>query len=92
MTIAKELGIPLREAPIPRELLYAADELFFTGTAAEVTPIRSVDRIEVGTGARGEVTRRIQERFLGIARGEMEDPHGWRTPVRRVLEEVAAAP
>jgi len=81
LTIARDLEIPAREQSIPRELLYTADELFFTGTASEVTPIRSVDRITVGEGRAGPVTRRIQERFLAIARGEMPDDHGWRTPV-----------
>lgn len=90
MTIAGDLGIPVREAPIPRELLYVCDEAFFTGTAAEVTPIRSVDRIPVGPGRRGEVTRRIQERFLGIVHGQLEDTHGWRTPVRGPRAQVPA--
>ena len=81
ITIAGDLGIPVRHQAIPREMLYLADELFFTGTASEVTPIRSVDKIEVGTGQRGEITRAIQERFLATVRGEVEDQHGWLTPV-----------
>ncbi|MDQ3604860.1 MAG: branched-chain amino acid transaminase [Gemmatimonadota bacterium] len=81
VTLAGELGIPVREQPVPREMLYAADELFFTGTAAEVTPIRSVDRIPVGAGGRGPITRVLQERFLGLVRGEIPDPLGWLTPV-----------
>lgn len=76
--LAHDAGIEVRERPMPRELLYVADELFFTGTAAEITPIRSVDRIAVGEGKPGPVTRRLQSDYLGIARGEAEDPYGWR--------------
>ena len=82
MTIAADLGIPLRREVIPRESLYGADELFFTGTASEVTPIRSVDKIVIGEGKMGDVTRKIQERFLGLVRGELEDSHGWLTYVQ----------
>ena len=81
MQIAHDLDIPVRECVMPREILYAADELFFTGTASEVTPIRSVDKIEVGAGKMGPVTARVQERFLSIVRGERPDDHGWLTPV-----------
>jgi branched-chain amino acid aminotransferase len=81
MQIAHDLDIPVRESVMPREILYAADELFFTGTASEVTPIRSVDKIEVGEGKRGPVTARLQERFLAIVRGEHPNNHGWLTPV-----------
>jgi branched-chain amino acid aminotransferase len=77
MRIAEDLGIEHRESTIPREALYTADELFFAGTASEVTPIRSVDRIEIGPGRRGPVTEAIQARFLGIACGEIEDERGW---------------
>jgi branched-chain amino acid aminotransferase len=69
ISIASELGIPFREQPVPRETLYMADELFFTGTASEVTPIRSVDKIVIGAGVAGPLTRRIQARFLEIVRG-----------------------
>ena len=79
--IARDLGYEVREQVLPRELLYVADECFFTGTAAEITPIRSVDRIPVGEGRPGPITREIQERFLGIARGQIADPYGWLTPV-----------
>ena len=79
LKIAAELGITVREQLVPREMLYAADELFFTGTASEVTPIRSVDGLEVGMGRRGPVTGRIQRRFLELARGEGADPWGWLT-------------
>lgn len=81
MTIARDLGLPVREMQIPREFLYLADECFFTGTAAELTPIRSIDRIPVGQGQPGEITRAIQQRYLGIATGRVEDTHGWLTPV-----------
>ena len=81
MQIAHDLDIPVRECVMPREILYAADELFFTGTASEVTPIRSVDKIEVGAGKMGPVTARVQERFLSIVCGEHPDDHGWLTPV-----------
>ena len=79
--IAKELGYEVLEQLVPREMLYAADELFFTGTATEVTPIRSVDGLEVGNGGRGPVTARIQERFLSLVKGEGPDPWGWVTYV-----------
>ncbi len=75
--IAKDLGYPVIETMIPREMLYIADEVFFTGTAAEVTPIRSVDGIPVGEGKPGPVTLRIREQYTGIARGQIEDPYGW---------------
>lgn len=77
--IAIQLDIPIVETIIPRELLYIADELFFTGTAAEVTPIRSVDRITIGKGHRGPITERIQTRYFEIVKGESEDQHGWLT-------------
>lgn len=79
ITIAQDLGYAVREQQVPRESLYTADELFFTGTASEVTPIRSVDRIDVGEGRAGPVTLAIQKRFLAIAKGEAEDAHGWLT-------------
>ena len=75
--IARDLNYPLREQAIPREWLYIADELFFTGTAAEVTPIRSVDKIKVATGRRGPITEHIQAEFLGITSGAKEDRYGW---------------
>ena len=77
MRLARELGIEVRETAVPRELLYFADELFFTGTAAEVTPIRSVDRITVGSGKRGPVTERLQQAFFGLFNGRTEDKWGW---------------
>ena len=81
ITLARDSNTSVREELIPREMLYTADEAFFTGTAAEITPIRSVDGIAVGTGHRGPVTRRLQEQFFGITSGELEDRHGWLTPV-----------
>jgi branched-chain amino acid aminotransferase len=79
--ICRELEIPIQESNIQRAALYIADELFFSGTAAEVTPIRSVDKITVGTGRRGEITRRIQEVFFQITSGEREAPGPWLTYV-----------
>jgi branched-chain amino acid aminotransferase len=81
LQIASDLGYETREEDIPREMLYVADELFFSGTAAEITPVKSVDRIPIGIGRRGPVTRAIQERYLGIARGAIADAHGWLQPV-----------
>jgi branched-chain amino acid aminotransferase len=79
--IARDLGYEVREELIPREALYTADEAFFTGTAAEITPIRSVDGITIGTGKRGPITKRIQEEFFGITSGKLPDRYGWLTPV-----------
>jgi branched-chain amino acid aminotransferase len=73
--IARELGIPVQETTIQRAALYLADELFFTGTAAEITPIRSVDRITVGAGKRGEITKQLQDRFFEVIRGERPAPN-----------------
>ncbi len=81
MTLARDFGYEVREQQIPREMLYIADEMFFTGTAAELTPIRSVDRVEVGEGTPGEVTKKIQSEFMGIAKGRLADRFGWLTPV-----------
>lgn len=81
LTIANDLGIPVVESLIPRELLYIADEVFFSGTAAEITPIRSVDRIKIGSGARGPITEKLQKRFFAVVKGQVADTHGWLTPV-----------
>lgn len=81
ITIARDLGIEVVESQIPREMLYIADELFFTGTAVEVTPIRSVDRIPVADGKPGSVTLAIQKRYLDITSGKAPDPWGWLTHV-----------
>jgi branched-chain amino acid aminotransferase len=77
MTIARDLKIEVREQEMQREVLYLADELFFAGTAAEVTPIRSVDKIVIGSGQRGELTEAIQERFFGLFEGKVDDKHNW---------------
>jgi branched-chain amino acid aminotransferase len=77
ITIARDLGFEVREQVLPREMLYIADEVFFVGTAVEVTPIKSVDRIVVGGGRRGPVTCEIQQRFFQIVRGDAPDTHGW---------------
>jgi branched-chain amino acid aminotransferase len=81
LQIARDLGIPIVEQMIPREMLYIADEAFFTGTAAEVTAIRSVDKIKVGKGSVGPITKAIQKEFFAIVHGEAHDRHGWLTPV-----------
>lgn len=81
MRIARDFGYEVRETLMPREYLYVADELFFCGTAAEITPIRSVDRIPVGTGRPGPVTQRLQKEYMGLAKGALEDRFGWRTPL-----------
>lgn len=82
LTIARELGYETVEQRIPREMLDAADEAFFTGTVAEITPIRAIDGQPIGIGRRGPITQRIQERFFDRARGRTPDVHGWLTPVR----------
>jgi branched-chain amino acid aminotransferase len=81
MQIARDLNISIIEQMIPREMLYIADEVFFTGTAAEVTPIRSVDKIKVGIGGMGPITKALQKEFYAIVRGEKSDRHDWLTPV-----------
>lgn len=90
--IAKELGIEIEETNVQRAALYLADELFFTGTAAEITPIRSVDRITVGAGKRGEITKIIQDRFFEIIRGERSAPNNapWLTYVNDAAEKKTA--
>lgn len=77
--IAKDLGIPLYEQTIPRELLYIADEVFFTGSAAEITPIRSIDKITIGSGKRGPITKKLQDVFFGYIHAEIDDKHNWLT-------------
>ena len=81
MKIAEDLGYEIIVQPIPRDLLYIADEIFFTGTAAEVTPIRSMDHRIIGEGKRGPVTEKIQYTFFKIIKGEIEDKYGWFTLV-----------
>ena len=77
MTLARQIGIEVRETSIPREMLYLADEVFFTGTAVEITPIRSVDRLAVGSGQRGPVTEKLQKAFFGLFSGATADQWGW---------------
>jgi branched-chain amino acid aminotransferase len=81
--ICQELGITIKERTIQRAALYVADELFFTGTAAEVTPIRSVDRIQVGSGGRGPITAKVQKLFFEITKGERPAPGDWLTYVNK---------
>lgn len=82
LTLARDAGIPVVEQPLPREMLYACDEIFLTGTASEVTPVRSVDRIKVGSGRVGPITQQLQQKFLDLVRGVGEDRYGWLTYVR----------
>jgi branched-chain amino acid aminotransferase len=77
VTIAKDMGFEVREQVLPREMLYVADEVFFVGTAVEVTPIKSVDKIKVGRGRRGPITEALQQRFFDIVKGDAPDTHGW---------------
>ena len=88
ITLARELGFTVQEATVPRETLYIADEVFFTGTAAEISPIRSIDKITIGSGTRGPVTEAIQHRFFDIINGRLPDTHGWLT---FVYDDDAAA-
>jgi branched-chain amino acid aminotransferase len=81
ITLAKDAGYEVVEQQIAREMLYVADEVFFTGTAAEITPVRTVDRIPVGSGVRGPVTERLQKDFFSLLEGEAEDRYGWLTPL-----------
>ncbi|HEY9229921.1 MAG TPA: branched-chain amino acid transaminase [Gemmatimonadaceae bacterium] len=81
LTLARDMGIPVREGDIPRELLYIAEEVFLVGTASEVTPVRSIDRIPVGSGKRGPITTQIQQRFMEVVHSA-DDPYGWLTYVR----------
>jgi branched-chain amino acid aminotransferase len=80
MRLAEDLGYTLKEQNLPREMLYAADEVFFTGTAAEITPIKNIDGLPVGAGSRGPVTKSLQDEFFAVTKGE-KDPHGWLTYV-----------
>jgi len=87
MTLARDLGLTVREQDIPREMLYIADEVFFVGTAAEVTPIRTIDKIQIGSGVRGPITAHLQTAFFDYINGAVPDRHGW---LRYV--EIPAAP
>ncbi len=81
ITLIRDLGMRVEQRGIPREFLYIADEVFFTGTAAEITPVRAIDQIEVGSGQRGPITEQIQEAFFDVIHAEVEDRHGWLTSV-----------
>ncbi|MEL7236402.1 MAG: branched-chain amino acid transaminase [Chloroflexota bacterium] len=83
LTILNDLGYEVKYMALPREMLYVADEIFFTGTAAEITPVRSVDRIEIGSGSRGPITKQVQDMFFGITSGELPDKFGWLTHVNQ---------
>ncbi len=91
LTLIRHLGLMVIEQPIPREMLYIADEVFFTGTATEVQPIRSIDRIAVGDGKPGEITKKIADEFYGIANGLKPDRFGWLTPVKVDASEPVTA-
>src|SRR3989440_8658238 len=80
LMLARDLDIPVVETIIPREMLYIADEVFFSGTAAEITPIRSIDRITIGTGHRGPIAERLQKEFFGVISGTRQDRYGWLSP------------
>jgi len=91
LTLARHFGIPVVEQAMPREMIYIADEVFFSGTAAEVTPIRSVDRIQVADGNPGPITKQLRDEFFGIANGLKPDRFGWLTPVRVTAEQPVSA-
>jgi len=91
MKLAKDRGLEVRESSIPREMLYLADELFMTGTAAEITPVRSVDRLAVGNGKRGPITELLQSAFFGLFTGKTADKYGWLEPVDEAPGRAAAA-
>ena len=81
ITLARDLGMRVEQRGIPREFLYIADEVFFSGTAAEISPITKIDHLQIGNGNRGPITEKIQKLFFDVVTGEVEDPHGWLTPV-----------
>src|ERR1700683_1556062 len=80
LTICRDLGIPVAEQVIPREMLYISQEVFFCGTAVEITPIRSVDRIKIGIGSRGPLTKRVQDEFFALTGGGQPERHQWVSP------------
>jgi len=87
--LARDMGLEVREIAVPREMLYLADEMFFTGTAVEITPIRSVDRLPVGAGRRGPVTEKLQQAFFGLFEGRTKDRFGWLDHIK--MPEAARA-
>jgi branched-chain amino acid aminotransferase len=91
MTLARAHGFEVREQPIPREMLYLADEIFLTGTAAEITPVRSVDHIPIGAGKRGPITEALQAAFFGLFNGKTPDKWGWLEPAEPAKSRGVAA-
>jgi len=91
ITLAKDLGIPVVEQALLREMLYISDECFFTGTAAEVTHLRSVDRVLIGDGTMGPITTALHNEFFGIVNGTKPDRHNWLTPIKVKIEEPVGA-
>ena len=91
ITLANDLGYQVREQDLPREMLYVADEVFFVGTAAEITPIRSVDKIQVGAGKRGPITTTLQQAFFDTINGVLPDRHGWLMKVDIPVNRETAA-
>jgi branched-chain amino acid aminotransferase len=91
MRLARERGLEVKECAIPRELLYIADEAFFTGTAVEITPIRSVDRLAIGSGKRGAITESLQQAFFGLFSGKTHDKWGWLDHVDMSAPRAAAS-
>ena len=89
ITLAEEAGLTVRREAIPRGMLYTCDEAFFTGTAVEITPIRSIDRVPVGEGRPGPVTKKLITEFLAITRGETADRHGWLSPLPAAVAQSA---
>jgi branched-chain amino acid aminotransferase len=87
LTLLQDFGYEVKFQPVAREMLYMADEIFFTGTAAEVTPVRSIDRLEIGSGSRGPITKQVQEEFFALTSGKKSDRHGWLTHVRQSASE-----
>jgi len=79
MTLFRDMGVRVAEETIPREMLYVADEVFFTGSAAEITPIRSIDKITIGSGRRGPLTEKVQKAFFEVIDGKRADTRGWLT-------------
>ncbi|MBD3404178.1 branched-chain amino acid transaminase [candidate division GN15 bacterium] len=89
MRLAEDMGIKVIEQNVPREAVYLADEVFFTGSAAEITPISYVDNIQIGEGKAGPITKKLQEAFFDIIEGRAEDKHGWLTPIPKASEVAA---
>ncbi len=87
LTLLNDFGYEIKFQPVAREMLYMADEIFFTGTAAEVTPVRSIDRLAIGSGSRGPITKKVQEEFFALTAGKKPDRHNWLTHVRQAVSE-----